>query len=80
MEPGVPAEAERALDQGLVATDRDIGRRRELTLREALVVTCGYMRQNIIEEVWADIFDVDHSTISARPDDVRVRSGSRQPA
>jgi hypothetical protein len=24
-EPGVPAEAERAVDQGLVATDRDIG-------------------------------------------------------
>jgi hypothetical protein len=37
---------------------------RELTLREALVVTCGYMRQNIIEDVWADIFDVDQSTIS----------------
>jgi hypothetical protein len=33
-------------------------------LREALVVTCGYMRQNIIEDVWADIFDVDQSTIS----------------
>jgi DDE superfamily endonuclease/Helix-turn-helix of DDE superfamily endonuclease len=40
------------------------GRPRELTLREALVVTCGYMRQNIVEEVWADIFDVDQSTIS----------------
>jgi Helix-turn-helix of DDE superfamily endonuclease len=40
------------------------GRPRELTLREALVVTCGYMRQNIIEDVWADIFDVAQSTIS----------------
>ena len=30
----------------------------ELTLREALIVTCGYMRQNIIEDVWAGIFDV----------------------
>ena len=40
------------------------GRPRELTLREALVVTTGYMRQNIVEEVWADIFDVDQSTIS----------------
>ena len=40
------------------------GRPKELTLREALVVTCGYLRQNIIEEVWAEIFDVDQSTIS----------------
>jgi hypothetical protein len=67
LEPGVPAEAERAVDQGPVAADRDIGRRREppsAALREALVVTCGYIRQNIIEEVLADISDVDQSTIS----------------
>lgn len=44
--------------------DKGAGRPRELTLREALVVTCGYVRQNIIEDVWADIFDVDQSTIS----------------
>ena len=44
--------------------DKDTGRPRELAFREALVVTCGYMRQNIIEDVWADIFDVDQSTIS----------------
>ena len=44
--------------------DKAEGRPRELTLREALVVTSGYMRQNIIEDVWADIFDVDQSTIS----------------
>ena len=44
--------------------DRGFGRPKELTLREALVVTCGYARQNIIEEVWADIFDVEQSTIS----------------
>ncbi len=44
--------------------DQGTGRPKELTLREALVVTSGYMRQNIIEEVWADIFDVDQSTIS----------------
>jgi len=44
--------------------DQGNGRPKELTLREALVVTCGYMRQNIIEEVWAEIFDVDQSTIS----------------
>ena len=30
----------------------------------AIVVTCGYMRQNIVEDVWADIFDEDQSTIS----------------
>lgn len=44
--------------------DKGGGRPRELTLREALVVTCGYLRQNIIEDVWADIFDVAQSTIS----------------
>jgi hypothetical protein len=44
--------------------DKWTGRPRELTLREALVATCGYLRQNIIEDVWADIFDVDQSTIS----------------
>ena len=32
--------------------DKEEGRPRELSLREALVVTCGYMRQNIIEDVW----------------------------
>ncbi|MGH3770368.1 MAG: hypothetical protein ACRDRW_03045 [Pseudonocardiaceae bacterium] len=31
--------------------DKSKGRPRELTLREALVVTSGYMRQNITEEV-----------------------------
>ena len=40
------------------------GRPRELTLRDALIVTCGYMRQNLIEEAWADIFEVDQATIS----------------
>ena len=44
--------------------DKDTGRPREITFREALVITSGYMRQNIIEDVWADIFDVDQSTIS----------------
>jgi hypothetical protein len=44
--------------------DKGTGRPRELTFREALVVTCGYMRQNIVEEVWAGIFGVDQSTIS----------------
>jgi hypothetical protein len=44
--------------------DKGTGRPRELTFRESLVVTSGYMRNNIVEEVWADIFDVDQSTIS----------------
>jgi Helix-turn-helix of DDE superfamily endonuclease len=44
--------------------DKEEGRPRELTLREALVVTCGYLRQNIIEDVWGDIFGVAQSTIS----------------
>ena len=44
--------------------DKGEGRPRELALREALVVTCGDMRQNIIEDVWAGIFDVAQSTIS----------------
>ena len=39
--------------------DKSTGRPREIAFREALVITCGYMRQNIIEDVWADIFDVD---------------------
>jgi DDE superfamily endonuclease len=44
--------------------DMGMGRPKELSLREALVVACGYARHNIVEEVWADIFDVDQSTIS----------------
>ena len=44
--------------------DKQVGRPRELLFREALVVTCGYMRQNIVEDVWADMFDVEQSTIS----------------
>ena len=40
------------------------GRPRGLTLREALVVTCGYLRQNITEEVWADVFGVSQATVS----------------
>jgi len=29
------------------------GRPKELTLREAIIVSSGYARQNIIEDVWA---------------------------
>ena len=66
---GLDAEQLDALEQmvsGLLEKpwDQGTGRPKELTLREALVVTSGYMRQSIIEEVWAEIFDVDQSTIS----------------
>jgi hypothetical protein len=44
--------------------DKGNGRPRELTLREALIVSSGYARNNITEEIWAEIFDVDQSTIS----------------
>ncbi len=39
-------------------------RPRELTLREAIIVSSGYARQNIIEDVWAEIFDTSQPTIS----------------
>jgi hypothetical protein len=32
--------------------DKGFGRPRELTLREALIVTSGYARNNITEEIW----------------------------
>src|SRR5262249_26221420 len=40
------------------------GRRRGLSLREAVTVTCGYIRSNITEEIWAAIFSVSQPTIS----------------
>jgi hypothetical protein len=33
--------------------DKGTGRPKELALRDALIVTCGYMRNNIIQEIWA---------------------------
>lgn len=44
--------------------NKGTGRPPALTLREALIIVCGYMRQNIIEEVWAEIFDVSQATVS----------------
>jgi hypothetical protein len=44
--------------------DKASGRPRGLSLFEALVVASGYARNNITEEVWAEIFGVDQSTIS----------------
>jgi hypothetical protein len=44
--------------------DKETGRPKALCLRDALIVTCGYMRNNITEEVWAEIFDVSQWCIS----------------
>ena len=44
--------------------DKGVGRPKSLGLRDALIVTCGYMRNNITEEVWAEIFGVSQSCIS----------------
>jgi DDE superfamily endonuclease/Helix-turn-helix of DDE superfamily endonuclease len=44
--------------------DKGVGRPRELALSEALIVACGYERNNITEEVWAEIFGVHQATIS----------------
>jgi hypothetical protein len=44
--------------------DKETGRPKALSLRDALIVTCGYMRNNITEEVWAEIFGVSQSCIS----------------
>jgi len=66
---GLSAEQLNELEQRVgellkASWNKGIGRPRELTLREALVVSCGYARNNITEEVWSEIFDVDQATIS----------------
>ncbi len=43
---------------------KGVGRPKGLTLREAVVVASGYMRQNLIQEVWAEIFGTSQSVIS----------------
>jgi hypothetical protein len=43
---------------------KGIGRPKDLSLREAVVVACGYMRQNITQEVWAEIFGTSQPVIS----------------
>jgi hypothetical protein len=40
------------------------GRPKELSLREAVIVASGYMRQNIIQQVWAEIFGTSQPVIS----------------
>ena len=44
--------------------DKEMGRPKSVNLREAVIIACGYMRQNIIQEVWAEIFDTSQPVIS----------------
>ena len=44
--------------------DKGTGRPKSLSLREAIMVTLLYKRQNIIEEVIADLFGVSQGTVS----------------
>lgn len=44
--------------------DKRTGRPKSLTLREAVIIACGYLRQNIIQEVWAEIFGTSQPVIS----------------
>jgi len=54
--------------------EKGTGRPRELSLREALIVACGYSRNNITEEIWAEIFDarsIDYLAVHHFPDATR---------
>jgi transposase len=44
--------------------DKRTGRPKSVTLREAVIIACGYLRQNIIQEVWAEIFGTSQPVIS----------------
>lgn len=44
--------------------DKTTGRAKELSLPEAVVVTCAHMRHNIVQEALAEFFDVDQAVIS----------------
>ncbi|MGH9437879.1 MAG: transposase family protein [Terriglobia bacterium] len=44
--------------------DKGVGRPKSLSLREAIIVTLLYARQNMTEEVIADVFGVSQGTIS----------------
>ena len=44
--------------------DKRIGRPKSLSLREAIIVTLLYTRQNLIEEVIADLFGIAQATVS----------------
>ena len=44
--------------------DKGTGQPKSLSLREAVMVTLLYKRQNIIEEVIADLFELSQATVS----------------
>ena len=54
-----------ACDQELLEEpwEKETGCTKALTLHEAIIVARGYERNNITEEIWAEIFDVHQSTI-----------------
>ncbi len=65
MDEGQLDELERRFESLLEAPwDSETGRPKDLTLREAIIVACGYARHNIIEDVLAEIFDTSQPTIS----------------
>lgn len=44
--------------------DKGVGRPKELSFTEAAAVACAYARQNSVEEVLAELWDVSQTTIS----------------
>ena len=45
--------------------DKGIGRPKSpYHCARSIIITCGYMRQNITQEVWAEIFDTSQPVIS----------------
>ena len=46
--------------------DKGTGRPKSLSLREAIMVTLLYERQNMIEEVIADLFGVSQGTVKSQ--------------
>lgn len=55
------ARVERMLDE---PWDKPTGRPKGLSLPESVVVTCAYMRHNIVQEVLAELFGVDQAALS----------------
>ncbi|MDQ2875718.1 MAG: transposase [Actinomycetota bacterium] len=44
--------------------DKGVGCPKGLTVREAIIIACAYMRQHIIQEVLAEIFDTSQTNVS----------------
>ena len=60
--------------------DKETGRPKSLSLREAIMVTLLYKRQNIIEEVIADFFRVFPRALYLRSSQNSPRSSRRLPS